>query len=183
MQNQERERKKLAPQISTKTRRGAMCSSRRKPDKGDVIFTAEFYVEQEKEKKDTERQSSNGSFQGLRNAKNKGRGKLRHDGVATCYQKRGKLDRKKAEGGKRQFRGPLQLRNRRDAIPNLQKKQKSEKRQVCSPCTKSRRAKPMAGTLEQNTNTTTRKVAQTNTGQDEKPTKRTKLFLKKWKKN
>ena len=36
----------------------------------------------------------------------------------------------------------------------------------------------MAGTLEENTNTTTRIVAQTNTGQDEKPTKRTKSFRK-----
>ena len=26
--------------------------------------------------------------------------KLRHDGVATCYEKRGKLNRKTAEGGK-----------------------------------------------------------------------------------
>ena len=31
-----------------------MCSSRKKTDKGDVIFTAEFYVEQEKEKQNTE---------------------------------------------------------------------------------------------------------------------------------
>ena len=54
MQNQERERKILARQISTKIRRSAMCSPRRKPDKGDVIFIAEFYVEQEKEKQNTE---------------------------------------------------------------------------------------------------------------------------------
>ena len=33
--------------------------------------------------------------------------KLRHDGVVTCYEIRGKLDRKKAEGGRRQFRGLL----------------------------------------------------------------------------
>ena len=32
---------------------------------------------------------------------------LRHDGVATCYEKRRKLDRKTAEGGKRQFRNLL----------------------------------------------------------------------------
>ena len=33
--------------------------------------------------------------------------KLRHDGVAICYEKRGKLNRMTAEGGKRQFRGIL----------------------------------------------------------------------------
>ena len=33
--------------------------------------------------------------------------KLRQDSVATSYEKRGKLDRKTAEGGKRQFCGQL----------------------------------------------------------------------------
>ena len=33
--------------------------------------------------------------------------KLRHDGAATCYEKRGKLDRETAEGEKRQFHGLL----------------------------------------------------------------------------
>ena len=33
--------------------------------------------------------------------------KLRHDRVATCYEKRGKLNRKTAEGRKRQFRSLL----------------------------------------------------------------------------
>ena len=41
------------------------------------------------------------------------------------------------------------------------KKQKSETRQVCIPCTKTRRTKPMAGTLEQMANTTTRILART----------------------
>ena len=48
MQNQETERKILARQISTKARRGAMCSPSRKPDKGDIILTGSFYVEQER---------------------------------------------------------------------------------------------------------------------------------------
>ena len=48
MQNQETERKTLGRQISTKARRGAMCSPNRKPDKGDIILTGSFCVEQEK---------------------------------------------------------------------------------------------------------------------------------------
>ena len=48
MQNQETERKTLARQISTKVGRGAMCSPSRKPEKGDIIVTGSFYVEQEK---------------------------------------------------------------------------------------------------------------------------------------
>ena len=46
MQNQETERKTLARQISTKVRRGAMCSPSREPDKGDIILSGSFYVEQ-----------------------------------------------------------------------------------------------------------------------------------------
>ena len=48
MQNQETERKTLARQISTKLRRGAMCSPSRKPEKGDIFSTGSFYVEHEK---------------------------------------------------------------------------------------------------------------------------------------
>ena len=48
MQNQETERKILAQQISTKAKRGAMYSPSRKPDKGDIILTGSFHVEQEK---------------------------------------------------------------------------------------------------------------------------------------
>ena len=47
MQNQETERKTLARYISTKVRRGAMCSPSRKPEKGDILSTGSF-VEQEK---------------------------------------------------------------------------------------------------------------------------------------
>ena len=47
MQNQETERKTLARQISTKVRRGAMCSPSRKPEKGDILSTG-LFVEQEK---------------------------------------------------------------------------------------------------------------------------------------
>ena len=48
MENQETERKALARQISTKIRRGAMCSLRRNPEKGDILSTGSFYVEQER---------------------------------------------------------------------------------------------------------------------------------------
>ena len=48
MQNQETEREILARQISTKVRRGAMCSPSRKPEKWDIIATGSFYVEQVK---------------------------------------------------------------------------------------------------------------------------------------
>ena len=48
MQNQGIERKTLAGEISTKIRRGAICSSRRKPEKGGILSTGSFYVEQEK---------------------------------------------------------------------------------------------------------------------------------------
>ena len=47
MQNQEKGRKTLSRQISTKVRRGAMCSPSRKPNKGDIILNGSFYVEQE----------------------------------------------------------------------------------------------------------------------------------------
>ena len=68
MQNQETERKTLARQITTKLRRGAMCSPSRKPAKGDIILTGSFYVEQEKAQHRTET-NANGPFQGLRSAK------------------------------------------------------------------------------------------------------------------
>ena len=48
MQNQETERKTLARQISAKIRRDAMCSPRRKSEKGDILSTGSFYEEQEK---------------------------------------------------------------------------------------------------------------------------------------
>ena len=48
MQNKETERKTLSRQISTKIRQGAMCSPRRKPEKGDILLTGSFYVVQEK---------------------------------------------------------------------------------------------------------------------------------------
>ena len=54
MQNQETERKILARQISTKVRRGAMCSSSRVPEKGDIMVTGSFYVEREKGQHKTE---------------------------------------------------------------------------------------------------------------------------------
>ena len=47
MQNQETERKTLARQISTKVRKGAMCSPRRKPEKGGILSVG-LFVEQEK---------------------------------------------------------------------------------------------------------------------------------------
>ena len=47
MQNQETGRKTLARQISTKVRRGAMCSPSRKPEKRDILSTG-LFVEQEK---------------------------------------------------------------------------------------------------------------------------------------
>ena len=55
MQNQETERKTLARQISIKVRRDAMCSLSRKPDKGDIILTGSFYVEQENGQHRTEK--------------------------------------------------------------------------------------------------------------------------------
>ena len=55
MQNQETERKTLARQISTKPRRDAMCSPSRKTEKGDILLTGSFYVEQEKGQHKTER--------------------------------------------------------------------------------------------------------------------------------
>ena len=39
--------------------------------------------------------------------KNEGSRKQRHDGVVTCYEIRGKLDRKTVESGKRQLCGLL----------------------------------------------------------------------------
>ena len=53
MQNQETE-KTLARQRSTKIIRGAMCSPRRKPEKGDIMLTGSFYVEHEKRQHKTE---------------------------------------------------------------------------------------------------------------------------------
>ena len=47
MQNQETEREILARQISTKVRRGAMCSPSTKSGKGDILLTG-LFVEQEK---------------------------------------------------------------------------------------------------------------------------------------
>ena len=54
MQNQETERKTLARYISTKVRRGAMCSPSRQTEKGEIIFIGSFYVEQEKGQHKTE---------------------------------------------------------------------------------------------------------------------------------
>ena len=54
MPNQETERKTLARYISTKVRRGAMCSPSRQTEKGEIIFIGSFYVEQEKGQHKTE---------------------------------------------------------------------------------------------------------------------------------
>ena len=67
-------------------------------------LTGSFYVEQEKGQHKTETIPM-GPSRGY--VVQKGSRKLRHAGVATCYEKRGKLDQKTAEGGKRQVRGLL----------------------------------------------------------------------------
>ena len=78
--------------------------TKQKTRKGDIILTGSLYVEQEKGQHKTETIPM-GPSRGY--VVQKGSRKLRHAGVATCYEKRGKLDRKTAEGGKQQFRGLL----------------------------------------------------------------------------
>ena len=81
-----------------------------------------------------------------------------HHGVATCYEKRGETQPKDGRRRNATISQPT-VAEITTNTKLVKKKQKSETRQVCGPCTKTRRAKPMAGTLEQNTNTTTRIVA------------------------
>ena len=71
MQNQGTERKTLARQISTKARRGAMCSPSRKPVKGDLLSNR--FIRRARERVTENRDSSNGPFQGLRSAKRRGK--------------------------------------------------------------------------------------------------------------
>ena len=97
MQNQETKRKTLARQISTKVRRGAMCSPSRKPQKRGHTFNR--FIRRARERVTENRDSSNGPFHGRRSANGRAK-ELRHDGVATCYEKRGKTQPKTAEGGK-----------------------------------------------------------------------------------
>ena len=68
-----------------------MCSPSRKPVKGDLLSNR--FIRRARERVTENRDSSNVPFQGLRSAK-KGSRKLRHVGVATCYEKRGKTQPK-----------------------------------------------------------------------------------------
>ena len=81
-----------------------MCSPSRKTEKGDILSTG-IFVKQEKGQQKTETVPMDPSRGNV--VQKEGSRKLRHDGVATCYEKRSKLDRKTAEGGRRQVRGLL----------------------------------------------------------------------------
>ena len=79
--------------------------TKQKTRKGDIILTGSLYVEQEKGQHKTETIPM-GPSRGYVVQK-EGSRKLGHDGVVTCHEIRRKLDRKTAEGGRRQFRGLL----------------------------------------------------------------------------
>ena len=95
MQNQKTERKTLHRHISTNVRRGAMCSPRRKPEKREIRSIGSFEG-QEKGLHKTETVPM-GPTRGYV-VRKEGSRKLRHDSVATCYENRGKLDHRTAEG-------------------------------------------------------------------------------------
>ena len=67
MQNQETERKTHARYISTKVRRGVMCSPSRKTEKRG--HTLNRFIRRARERVTENRDGSNGPFYGLRSAK------------------------------------------------------------------------------------------------------------------
>ena len=80
MENQETETKTLARYISTKVRRGAMCSPSRKTEKRG--HTVNWLVRRARERVTENRDSSNEPFHGLRSAK----GKVKENYVTTALR-------------------------------------------------------------------------------------------------
>ena len=102
MQNQETERKTLARQISNKE--GALCAAHAENQKKGHNFNR--FNRRARPMVAENNLVPMGPSRGYLVQK-EGPRKLRHDGVATCYEKRGKTQPKTARGGKRQFRSLL----------------------------------------------------------------------------
>ena len=106
VQNQETKRKTLARQILAILRRGASVQPKQK-NKNRGHNSNRFILRGAREGATQNRDKiPMGPSRGYMVQK-EGSRELRHDGVATWCEIRRKLDRKTAEGGRRQFRGLL----------------------------------------------------------------------------
>ena len=92
LQNKETERKTLARQISTKE--GALCAAHAENQKKGHTFNR--FIRRVREREQKTNTVPMGPSRGYLVQK-EGSRKLRHDGVATCYEKRGKTQPKTAE--------------------------------------------------------------------------------------